>query len=195
MTTRKRMIKCIVAAIALACAGFAQNASAAAITVKSSYPDYIYITMGSVSGATSYQLYRSTSSSFSSASCVYSGSSRKIRDWGPILGRKYYYWRGYTKGGKKYYTKSSACGWRKMTLSTSTTSGSKVWLSAKLNGSALASQNVTWKLTWSGVHKWTKKRSGTYLGYFTSKKRGKGYWTLKVGDNKTLTHKGTVNWK
>ena len=199
-TTRKTIIKSLLAACAIACAGFTQRAEAAAIGASTGYADYIYVQMAAVSGATSYQLYRSTSPSFSTASRVYSGSARNVRDWTAALGRRYYYWRGYTKGGRMYYTTSYDYGWRKMTLTTFTVAtkasrGTKVWLNAMLNGKALSAQNVSWTLSKGGVHRWTKYRYLNYLGYFSSAKKGTGTWKLKVGEGVTLKHDGKIIWK
>ena len=59
----------------------------------------------------------------------------------------------------------------------------------------LAKYHVKWSIKKSGVHKWHKKSGKKgMLGYFTSKKKGKGYYTLKIGDY-TVIKKRKIIWK
>ena len=59
----------------------------------------------------------------------------------------------------------------------------------------LAKYGVKWRITYSGVHKWHKKSgSKGQLGYFTSSKKGTGYYTLKTGDF-TVIKKRKIIWK
>lgn len=199
-TTRKTILKGLFA-VALLCAGFAPRAAEAALavpkpTVSTGYTSYVTVNWGSVSGAQYYRLYRGTTSNFSSASLVYEGTGRAVRDWGVSLGYKYYYWVMPCASGKGYYNKSKyGAGYRKMTLKLVNTSGKKVWVGATVNGTALASLSVPWSLSKSGVGSWTKYRNGNYLGYFSSTKRGKTKFTLKVGKTVTLSISKTINWR
>ncbi len=59
----------------------------------------------------------------------------------------------------------------------------------------LAKHGAKWRITYSVVHKWHKKSgSKGQLGYFTSSKKGTGYYSLKVGDY-TVIKKRKIIWK
>ena len=59
----------------------------------------------------------------------------------------------------------------------------------------LAKYHVKWSVKCYGVNKWHKKSGKKgMLGYFTAKKKGTGYYTLKVGDY-TVIKKRKIVWK
>ena len=100
-TERKTFIKGIVAACAILCAGFMQNAEAATLTVpyptasKGTYSSYVKVSWSRVSGAQAYIIKRGTSSSYSNASQltrINKGSTTSYFDSSATSGRTYYYW-------------------------------------------------------------------------------------------------------
>lgn len=195
-TTRKTILKGILAC-ALLCAGFAPKAAQAAmVTASTSNTSYIQVRRGAVAGATQYRLFRNTVNNKSSAKLIWTGTAAGVNDWTASLGYKYYYWLGYKKGGKWYYFTSPAAGYRKMTLKLLLgTSGSKLFVGGTVNGTALSSLNISWSLSKSGVGKWTKYRYGSYLGYFTSSSKGTMKFTLKVGSTVALAISKSVAWR
>jgi len=204
MKTRLSLKSIAPLCIALAFAAVLTPQNAQALTVPKpsasiSYPNYIYVTWANVTGASKYYIFRGTTSTFSRASRIATVSTRAARDWTPTLGVKYFYWIAPLSccSPTYWYNKSKYdWGYRKFTVTYGTVSkGTKVWLKAYANGNCLNTSGAAWKLTWSGVHSWTKYRSCPYLGYFTSRKRGKGYYTLKAGSNVTRTGKGTITWR
>lgn len=163
-----------------------------------SYPNCVYLRWTGTTGATQYRVYRGTSTSISRASLIgtVGGSVRDAYDYTPRLGVKYYYWIMAKVGRTWYYaSKRYDYGYRKFTLTWGTVSnGTRVWLKAYVNGMCLATTNVSWSLSKSGVHVWHRNRSCPYLGYFTSTKRGRGTYTLKVGSSVVARGRGTINW-
>jgi len=199
----------------LTCVGFLHEAA----TVPTSptptitkYQNHIKVSWATVTGATSYKLYRSTSKSFSSASLIYSGHGKTIYDTTAELGVTYYYWLRVRvdpnrkrdcgcccyeepSGGNStvLYKKSRrAAGWRKVDLKVSEVrSDSKVYLGISVNGKYLPDLV---SVTASGVHTYHKYLKKPYICYFTSKRKGKGKWVVTFGKTKTVTASGTIKW-
>ena len=199
----------------LSCVGFSHYAATVpkspTPTIKK-YEKYVKVSWPAVEGATSYKLYRGKSKSFSKATLIYSGPKRTLCDISAEIGYKYYYWLQVrvdtnsscknacccyqdesTKGNIVLYkTSDRAVGWRKIVLKVSEVrSGQKVYLKMSVNGRY---QTTQYEITWSGVHAYHKYHKTPYICYFTSKRKGKGTWTVKFGKTKTVTASGTIKW-
>ena len=208
VNTRSSSVRAAFAGFLLAAAAFAPSASHAVTVYKPtasiSYQNYVYVSWRASSSATQYRVYRSTTTNFRDAVKLgtYSRSTRAVRDWTAKLGVKYYYWVAYRVGNTFYYSSSRRdYGYRKYTVTWGTTKsgkttygGDKLWLWARVNGDCLNSTSLYWKLTWGGMNRWVKYRTGCYLGYFWSSGSGRGTYTLKTGKNVTATCKGTITW-
>ena len=188
-TTRKTIIKSLLAACAIACAGFTQRAEAAVVSASVNNANYIQVKrLVNVSGATTYRLYRNMVNNFNTAKVVYTGKATTVLDPTVALGYKYYYWLAYQKGGKWYaYKTSPDWGARHLTLKvTRTTSGSRVYVKASVNGYWV---NIPWTSTLGNknVCGWTWYKSNPYIGYITGKKRGSFKVTVnKASDGKYM---------
>ena len=196
-TTRKTIIKSLLAACAIACAGFTQRAEAAVVSASVNNANYIQVKrLVNVSGATTYRLYRNMVNNFNTAKVVYTGKATTVLDPTVALGYKYYYWLAYQKGGKWYaYKTSPDWGARHLTLKvTRTTSGSRIYVKASVNGYWV---NIPWTITLGNknVCGWTWYKSNPYIGYITGKKRGSCKVTVKFGDTWPVSTSWTVNVK
>ena len=195
-TTRKTILKGILAC-ALLCAGFAPKAAEAAMVVAStSNSSYIQVRRGTVYGATQYRLFRNTVNNKSTAKLIWTGTASGVNDWTASLGYKYYYWLGYKKNGRWYYFTSPATGYRRMTFKLLTKlSGKRVWVGGTVNGISLVTVKVPWVLSRTGVGTWTKYRTGNYIGYYTSTRKGNMKLTLKIGKTVTLALSKSIIWR
>ena len=194
-TTRKTIIKSLLAACAIACAGFTQRAEAAVVSASVNNANYIQVKrLVNVSGATTYRLYRNMVNNFNTAKVVYTGKATTVLDPTVALGYKYYYWLAYQKGGKWYaYKTSPDWGARHLTLKvTRVTSGSRIYVKASVNGYWV---NIPWTITLGNknVCGWTWYKSNPYIGYITGKKRGSCKVTVKFGDTWPVSTSWTVN--
>ena len=201
-----------VAAVAL----FAPTASNAAypVTVRkpvasTSAKNYIEVHWFTGMDATGFRVYRSTTKNFKNASVIKTikvvDRTKDVYyyyDYSAKLGVKYYYWIGY-RVGNTYYYKSNLydMGARKYNVTVgikksgkTSRGGDKLWFWAKVNGSNLSGSGLSWKLTWSGVHKFKKNITGRYLGYFYSDRVGEGTYTLKTGKNVKSSGSYTITW-
>ena len=190
-TTRTTFIKSIVAACAIACAGFAQQAEAAAIYASINNANYVQVRRSSVSGATQYRLYRNTVNNRSTAKLVWTGTAGTVNDWTAALGYKYYYWLAYKKNGKWYVFTTPDWGARKMTLVLARqNTGSKLYFKPTVNGSWV---KKPWTVTWTkNICSWSWYTTNPYIGYFKGKKKGTCKWTLKFGSTYTVSTSGTI---
>ena len=172
-------------------------------------------------GAKSYAIYRSHNKNNIKYAKVLKRSikKREFYDYSAKLACRYYYWvvpnvKNSTKNlysssqAKKSFKCSPYC-WYKFTYdnpkknkSKTVRKGKKLYLGIlfyDVDGDdkygTLAKYGVKWSVKYSGVHKFYKKSGKKgMLGYFTSKKKGKGYYTLKVGDY-TVIKKRKIIWK
>lgn len=174
------------------------------ITASGNKSGYVLLKWNAIKGATKYGILRSTSTSLNVSNLkkmkflkTFGKSTRSYKDTSAKLGYKYYYWYGAIVGGKLYYSPIPAYGKRKMIVKTNGyTSGSKVWMTATVNGKSLPSSGVPWSLSHGGDWKFHKSVSGSKLGYFTltKKKGGSGWFNLKVGKTSVSNTKLTKKW-
>ena len=174
------------------------------ITASGNKSGYVLLKWNAIKGATKYGILRSTSTSLNVSNLkkmkflkTFGKSTRQYKDTTAKLGYKYYYWYGAIVGGKLYYSPIPAYGKRKMIVKTNGyTSGSKVWMTATVNGKSLPSSGVPWSLSHGGDWKFHKSVSGSKLGYFTltKKKGGSGWFNLKVGKTSVSNTKLTQKW-
>ena len=170
-------------------------------------------------GAKSYAIYRSHNKNNIKYAKVLKRSikKREFYDYSAKLACRYYYWvvpnvKNSTKNlysssqAKKSFECSPYC-WYKFTYdgpkkSNKVRKGKKLYLGFLFDDvdgddkyGTLAKYGVKWSVKYSGVHKFYKKSGKKgLLGYFTSKKKGKGYYTLKIGDY-TVIKKRKIIWK
>ena len=179
----------------------------------------VVIRWNAYKGAKSYSIYRSHNKKKIKCAQVVKKSTKKREfwDWKAKVASKYYYWviPNVKNATKNLYSSSQSkkClfatpyGYWKLTYDRSGKSnkvrkGKKLKVGVLLydvDGNekygTLAKYGVKWRITYSGVHKWHKKScSKGQLGYFTSSKKGTGYYTLKVGDF-TIIKKRKIIWK
>ena len=176
------------------------------ITATRKTKNHVQLKWSAIKGATKYGILRSTSSSLSASDInklkklkflkSFKKSVRSYKDTSAKLGYKYYYWYGALVGSTLYYCPIPACGNRYMDLRTNgRTSSGKVWTSATINGKSLPKSGVSYKFTYGGNWTFHKRVSGNVLGYFTlDKKKGSGWFKLKVGKTDTYTESMTVKW-
>ncbi|MBQ3341824.1 MAG: hypothetical protein IJG84_08005 [Kiritimatiellae bacterium] len=170
-------------------------------------------------GAKSYAIYRSRNKKNIKYAKVLKRTVKGTEYWdfSAKLACRYYYWvvpnvKNSTKNlysssqAKKSFECSPYC-WYKFTYdgpkkSNKVRKGKKLYLGFlfyDVDGDdkygTLAKYGVKWSVKYSGVHKFYKKSGKKgLLGYFTSKKKGKGYYTLKIGDY-TVIKKRKIIWK
>ena len=170
-------------------------------------------------GAKTYSIYRSHNKNNIKYAKVIKKSIKKREyfDFSAKLARRYYYWvvPNVKNSTKNLYSSSQAkkslegtpyCRY-KVTYdgpkkSNKVRKGKKFKLGFLLydvNGDdksgTLAKYRVKWSIKCYGVNKWHKKSGKKgMLGYFTAKKKGTGYYTLKVGDY-TVIKKRKIIWK
>ncbi|MBR2837743.1 MAG: hypothetical protein IKE55_03065 [Kiritimatiellae bacterium] len=171
-------------------------------------------------GAKSYTIYRSQNKKNIKYAKVLKRSVKKqpYFDFTAKVSRAYYYWivPNVKNSTKNLYSSSQSkkCLWATphcyyeftydrgdLGKSKKVRKGKKLKVGVLLNdvdgddkSGTLAKYGVKWSIKCSGVHKWHKKSGKKgMLGYFTSKKKGTGYYTLKIGDFKTKKRK--IIWK
>ncbi|MBR2837744.1 MAG: hypothetical protein IKE55_03070 [Kiritimatiellae bacterium] len=200
----------------------AANTCSAAILVKpkasKDIEGKIVVTWSKYKGAKRYTVYRSISKrNIKYAKVVKkSTTSRKFVEKNPKLWR-YYYWivprvKNATKNlYSSSQSKKCARGWCFAQIdftydtyyrSINMRRGKKAKIGmlayrkkSSSAGMTLSKAGIKWKIKWSGVHKWHKKSGKKgMLGYFTSSKKGTGYYQIKVGDDKWLK-KCKIVWK
>ena len=158
-------------------------------------------------GYTVLRAYEKKDIRYAEVAGEYPSNYRKMIDRTAKLGYKYYYW--VVPKGEQYWKVSSSqskkCGmgyrffevklteWPKSTCKR----GIPAYLGATINGKPLGTSGVKWSVVKSGVHKWHKATNGSgRIGYFTSSKKGKGTYYLKVGVTSVAKFsKRTVTWK
>ena len=170
-------------------------------------------------GAKSYTIYRSHNKKNIKYAQVVKKSikKREFWDWKAKITRKYYYWvvpnvknstkNLYSSSQSKKCVLGAPLFWWGYTYdhsgkSNNVSKGKKLKVGLLISTDdgedpykTLAKHGVKWRITYSGVHKWHKKSgSKGQLGYFTSSKKGTGYYTLKVGDY-TIIKKRKIIWK
>ena len=186
------------------CEAITIKAASGKITASRNSKSHVLLKWSAIKGATKYGILRSTSPSLNVSNLkklkflkTFGKSTRQYKDTTAKLGYKYYYWYGAIVGGKLYYSPIPAYGKRKMIVKTNGyTSGSKVWMTATVNGKSLPSSGVPWSLSHGGDWKFHKSVSGSKLGYFTltKKKGGSGWFNLKVGKTSVSNTKLTQKW-
>ena len=181
--------------------------------------DGVVIRWNKYKGAKSYAIYRSHNKNNIKYAKVLKRSikKREFYDYSAKLACRYYYWvvpnvKNSTKNlysssqAKKSFECSPYC-WYKFTYdgpkkSNKVRKGKKLYLGFLFDDvdgddkdGTLSKYGVKWSVKYSGVHKFYKKSGKKgLLGYFTSKKKGKGYYTLKIGDY-TVIKKRKIIWK
>ena len=194
------------ACLAVAAAALLAPCTAEALTIyrpaaSTAYKDYVYVSWRADSSATQFRVYRSTTKNFSNAVSIgtFSRSTRAVRDWTAKLGVKYYYWIASRYGNTFYYASSlSDYGYRLMSVTLVqkwANSTTRRWIGGYANGTSLPSAAVSWTLSKSGVGTWKKYRSGAYIGYFSSNKRGTTKWKLTVGTTAPVTFSKSITWR
>ena len=186
------------------CEAVSIKAASGKITASRNSKSHVLLKWSAIKGATKYGILRSTSPSLNVSNLkklkflkTFGKSTRSFKDTSAKLGYNYYYWYGALVGSTLYYCPASAYGKRKMIVKTNGyTSGSKVWMTATVNGKSLPSSGVPWSLSHGGNWKFHKSVSGSKLGYFTltKKKGGSGWFNLKVGKTSVSNTKLTQKW-
>lgn len=208
------------ASLALAAAVvFASGACPAAILVKpkvsTSNASKVTVTWSAYKGAKSYAVFRATRANIKYAKIVKkSTKSRKFVDKKAKMGYKYFYWvvptvKNSTKGlFSSSQSKKCGIGGRRFILSyvsglwNGATSirarvGTKVKFGLLVNNKyPLSKYGLKLTVKKSGVHTWQKKTDKKgLLGYFTSKKKGVGYFKeFKVGNIEYDAGSGKITW-
>lgn len=161
---------------------------------SSHYTSYVKLTWPAVSGATSYQIYRSTSSSYSSASRIWTGTKTTVYDDTAKLGYKYYYWVRAKVNGTWYYNSARwDSGARYFVLKVSTkTSGTKLYVKPTVNGLWV---NTPWTVTYNKNLNFHWYKYNPYICYFTSSKKGTWSYTIKFGKTSTASVSKTLKVK
>ena len=170
-------------------------------------------------GAKTYSIYRSQNKKNIKYANVIKKSikKREYYDFSAKLARRYYYWvvpnvknstkNLYSSSQSKKCLEGTPYCWYKLTYdrpkkSNKVRKGKKLYVGILLydvegddKAGTLAKYRVPWSITTSGVHKRYKKSGKKgMLGYLTSKKKGTGYYTLKVGDY-VVIKKRKIIWK
>lgn len=158
------------------------------------YKGYVKLTWPAVSGATSYQIYRSTSASYSTATRVWTGSARTVYDKSASLGYKYYYWVRAKVNGVWYYNSARYdSGYRRFTLSVSTaTTSTRLYVKASVNGLWFSKP---WSITYNTGLNFYWYLHNPYICYFTGKRKGTYQYTVKFGKSVTASVKRTLKVK
>ena len=197
---------------------FASSTCSAAILIKpkasSKYKKYVLVSWKAYKGAKGYTVYRAYEKKdirYAEVVKTCSKNTRKIKDAKAKLCIGYWYWvvPKVKNSTKNLYSSSQAkkcaLGWRYHKGNFSITSstmrrGKKCYLRITLLGKPLSKYGVKWKMKKvSGVHQWHKKigKKGQ-LGYFTSKKKGKGTFLINWGGptkENGYWVKRTIVWK
>ena len=181
--------------------------------------DGVVIRWNKYKGAKSYTVLRSHNKKNIKYAKVVKRSikKREFWDWKVKVTYKYYYWvvpnvknstkNLFSSSQSKKCVSGGSSFWGRYTYDRPGRSNKvrkgkkfKVGLLVSTNDGkrpykTLAKHGAKWRITYSGVHKWHKKSgSKGQLGYFTSSKKGTGYYSLKVGDY-TVIKKRKIVWK
>ncbi len=199
---------------------FASSTCSAAILIKpkastGKYKKYVLVSWKAYKGAKGYTVYRAYEKKhikYAEPIKKCSKNTRKIKDTKAKFCTGYWYWvvPKVKNSTKNLYSSSQAkkcaMGFREGSVDLEFTSrtmrrGKKCYLRVTLFGKPLSKYGVKWKMKKvSGVHKWHKKigKNGQ-IGYFTSKKKGKGTFIIHAGEGTTKENSvrviQTITWK